>query len=74
LRENVSYCKIVAQGLAGGTESSRDVRAWSMLLVLIGGINIASGMKSEEVSNTVADAIKSAAINAAGRARVVKKL
>jgi TetR/AcrR family transcriptional repressor of nem operon len=66
--------KIVAQGLAGGTESSRDVRAWSMLGVLIGGINIARGMKSEQVSNTVADAIKSAAINAAGRARVVKKL
>lgn len=64
--------KIMAQGLAGGTESSRDVRAWSMLGVLIGGINIARGMKSEEVSNTVADAIKSAAINAAGRARIVK--
>lgn len=64
--------KIVAQGLAGGTEDSRDVRAWSMLSILIGGINIARGMKSEVISNTVADAIKTAAISAAGRARVVK--
>lgn len=64
--------KIMAQGLAGGTENSRGVRAWSMLGVLIGGINIARGMKSEAVSNSVADAIKSAAISAAGKARVVK--
>ncbi|MFT7471914.1 MAG: hypothetical protein ACI8XU_001810 [Kiritimatiellia bacterium] len=40
-----------------------------MIGVLVGGINIARGMKSEEVSNTVADAI-----NAAGRARIVKFL
>lgn len=66
--------RIVAQGLTGGNENSRDDRAWSMLGVLIGGINIARGMKSEAVSNTVADAIMSAAISAAGKARVVKPL
>ncbi|PCJ23632.1 MAG: TetR family transcriptional regulator [SAR86 cluster bacterium] len=65
--------KIVAQGLAGGTENSRSVRAWSMLGVLIGGISIARGMKSKAVSNAVADAIKSAAIDAAGRACSVKR-
>lgn len=68
----LAIAKIVAQGLLGGTEDSRVNRAWSMLGTLIGGINIARGMKSKEVSNRVADAITSAAINAAGRARVVK--
>jgi hypothetical protein len=66
--------KLVAQGLAGGTENSRNDRAWSMIGVLVGGINIARGMKSEEVSNAVADAIKFAAINSAGRARIVKSI
>jgi TetR/AcrR family transcriptional repressor of nem operon len=70
----LSIVKVVARGLAGGTEKSRDERAWSMLGVLIGGINIARGMKSEEISNIVAVAIKSAAISAAGRACVVKPL
>jgi hypothetical protein len=45
-----------------------------MIGVLVGGINIARGMKSEEVSNAVADAIKFAAINSAGRARIVKSI
>lgn len=66
--------KIVAQGLAEGTEENRDSRAWSMLGVLIGGINIARGMNNEEVSNMVADAIKSTAISVAGQACVVKPL
>jgi TetR/AcrR family transcriptional repressor of nem operon len=70
----LSIVKVVAQGLAGGTEKSREERAWSMLSVLIGGINIARGMKGEEISNIVAAAIKSAVITAAGRTRVVKPL
>ena len=37
-----------------------------MLGVLIGGISLARGMKSEETSNVIADALKLAAINAAG--------
>jgi len=65
--------KLVAQGLAGGTKNSRNVRAWSMLGVLIGGINMARGMKSKAASNAVADAIKSAAISAAGRASAVER-
>jgi AcrR family transcriptional regulator len=67
-----AIAKIVAQGLAGGTENSRANRAWSMLGVLIGGVNIARSMKSEEVSNAVAEAIKASAISTAGRARIVK--
>jgi TetR/AcrR family transcriptional repressor of nem operon len=64
--------KVVTQGLSGGTEKNRYNRAWSMLGVLIGGINIARGMKSEKTSNLVAEAIKLATINAAGRTRTVK--
>jgi len=67
-----AIAKVVAQGLSGGTERNRYDRAWSLLGVLIGGLNIARGMKSEKISNLVADAIKLAAINAAGRTGAVK--
>ena len=67
-----AIAKIVTQGLSGGTERNRYNRAWSMLGVLIGGINIARGMKSEKISNLVADAIKLAAIKVAGLPRAVK--
>jgi TetR/AcrR family transcriptional repressor of nem operon len=58
--------KIIVQGLAGGTDENRFSRAWSLLGVLIGGINIARSMKSVGASEAVADAIRFAAINAAG--------
>ena len=62
---------LVARGLAGGSEQDRRTRAWSMLGVLIGGINVARAMKSTKASEEVAEAIKTAAIKAAGRARAI---
>lgn len=60
---------LVAQGLAGDSDEERRARAWSMLGILIGGINIARAMKSTKASEEVADAIKAAAIKAAGSTR-----
>jgi TetR/AcrR family transcriptional repressor of nem operon len=60
---------LVARGLSGGSGDDRRARAWSMLGVLIGGINVARAMKSTKASEEVAEAIKSAAIKAAGRTR-----
>lgn len=60
---------IVANGLAGSSEQDRRTRAWAMLGVLIGGINVARAMKSAKVSEEVAEAVKTAAIKAAGRTK-----
>ena len=60
---------LVARGLAGSSGEDRRARAWSMLGVLIGGINIARAMKSNKASEEVAEAIQAAAIKAAGRTR-----
>lgn len=57
---------LIAQGLAGGTDQDRLARAWSILAILIGGINVARAMKSTKASEEVARAITAAAITAAG--------
>lgn len=62
---------LIANGLAGSSEEERRTRAWSMLGVLIGGINVARAMKSTKVIEEVAEAIKSSAIKAAGRTRAI---
>ena len=60
---------LVARGLAGRSNEDRRARAWSMLGVLIGGITVARAMKNAKASEEVAEAIKAAAIKAAGRTR-----
>ena len=60
---------LAADGLAGSSLEDRRARAWAMLGVLIGGINVARAMKSAKASEEVAKAIKAAAIKAAGRTR-----
>jgi len=66
-----TIAELVARGLAGGTNKDRLSRAWSMLGVLIGGINIARAMKSTKASKEIAEAIKSSAIKIAGCTCVV---
>lgn len=61
----------IAAGLAGGNETERLERAWAMLATLIGGLNVVRAMKNTKASDQVADAIKNAAVNAAGRTRTV---
>ena len=64
---------LVASGLAGSSEQERRARAWSMLGILIGGLNVARAMKSTKVAEEVADAIKASAVKAAGKARTCKE-
>ena len=63
---------LIANGLVGNAEDRR-ARAWAMLGILIGGINLARAMKSAKLSSEIADAIKTSAIKAAGRARATSQ-
>jgi len=62
---------LVAGGLASGSNKNRRERAWAMLGVLIGGLNVARAMKHKKTSEEVAEAIKAAAIEAAGRTQAI---
>jgi len=64
---------LVAQGLAGGSLGERRGRAWAMLGILIGGINVARAMKTPTAADEVSDAIKASAIEAAGPAGIVAR-
>lgn len=64
---------LVARGLAGSSDEDRRARAWSLLGVLIGGLNVTRAMKSTKASEEVAEAIKTAAIKAAGRTRATAR-
>lgn len=60
---------LVSRGLGGNSDEDRRARAWAMLGVLIGGINVARAMKGAKVADEVANAIVAAAVKAAGRTR-----
>ena len=62
---------LISRGLSGNSDDDRRARAWAMLGVLIGGINVARAMKNTKVAEEVASAITAAAIKAAGRTRSV---
>ncbi|MEN8180177.1 MAG: TetR/AcrR family transcriptional regulator [Pseudomonadota bacterium] len=64
---------LVARGLAGSSDEDRRARAWSLLGVLIGGLNVTRAMKSTKASEEVAEAIKTAAIKAVGRTRATAR-
>ncbi len=64
---------LVANGLAGSSNEDRRARAWSMLGVLIGGVNVVRALNSTKVTEEVSEAIKAAAIKAAGRTRAQNK-
>ena len=57
---------LVAGGLAAGSEEARRARAWAMLSVLIGGLNVARAMASGQVAEEIAQAVKQAAVQVAG--------
>lgn len=68
-KKMTAIADLVSQGLAGGSDEEIRARAWSMLGILIGGINVTRAMKSARASEEVAEAIKAAAVKAAGRTR-----
>jgi len=65
-KKMTKIANLIAQGLVGN-DKDRFARAWSMLGILIGGINIARAMKTTKMSQEVAEAIKTAVINTAGQ-------
>ena len=68
-KKMVRIADLVSGGLAGSSDEDRRTRAWAMLGVLIGGINVARAMKGARVADEVANATIAAAIKAAGRPR-----
>ena len=66
-KKMTKIANLIVAGLADGSVEDRRARAWAMLGVLIGGINVARAMKGVKVTDEVSNAIKKAAIEAAGR-------
>ena len=52
---------LVSHGLAGDSDEERRAKAWAILSVLIGGINVARAMKGAKVADEVANATITAA-------------
>lgn len=63
---------IVAQGLEAENHAAARARAWAMLAVLIGGLNLARAAQSPTTGGELANAIAAAAIAAAGPARIAQ--
>ncbi|MCZ4279473.1 TetR/AcrR family transcriptional regulator [Kiloniella laminariae] len=57
---------LIAAGLAGGNSDQRLARAWGYLGTLIGGLTITRAMQNRDSAETIAKAIKSAALGCAG--------
>lgn len=67
--------RIVAQaaaGLDGGSVAEREARAWAMLSSLIGGLTMARAVADRAAQDKIADAVRSAAVVAAGPTKVLK--
>ncbi|PCI59988.1 MAG: TetR family transcriptional regulator [Kordiimonadales bacterium] len=60
--------RLVADGLAGGTDDARLARAWAMLSTLIGGLTTSRAVASGELADQIAAAVHGAALAAAGDA------
>lgn len=60
---------LIADGLSGGSEDEKLVRAWSFLSILIGGINVVRALKTASVSDDIAMMLEESAINAAGKVK-----
>ncbi len=53
---------LIAQGLDGGDLKALKDRAWSFLSVLIGGLTVCRGLESEELVESVSEAVAKAAV------------
>ncbi len=68
-KKMTTIADLAARGLAGASDEDRRARAWALLSVLIGGLNLARAMKNTKAGDEVAAAVSAAAIRAAGRTR-----
>jgi AcrR family transcriptional regulator len=57
---------LIAKGLSGGSDEERTARAWSMLGILIGGVNLSRAMQNVSIAEDIAQAIKLSVVNVAG--------
>lgn len=62
----------IARGLEAEDRAAARARAWAMLGILIGGLNLARAMHSQAAIEEVANAIAAAAVTAAGPSCIVK--
>lgn len=62
---------LIAHGLAGADAEESRTRAWAMLGILTGGLNLARALHSDAAVEEVARAIGVAALQAAGTTRTV---
>ena len=60
---------LLAAGLTGKSDEECRARAWAMLGILIGGINVARAMETSKVADEIAESIKTAAVKVAGHTR-----
>ncbi|MDM5177156.1 TetR/AcrR family transcriptional regulator [Massilia sp. DJPM01] len=65
---------IVARGLEAENHAAARARAWAMLAVLIGGLNLARAVQCRTTIGELANAIAAAAVAAAGPSCIVKDL
>jgi AcrR family transcriptional regulator len=64
-----SIAGLVADGLSGNSDEDRRARAWAVLGVLIGGVNVARAMKTPKIADEIAESIKAATVKVAGQTR-----
>lgn len=56
----------VATGLAGGSEAERQARAWALLAMLAGGVNMARAVPDPALAEQIAMTVQDAAMRIAG--------
>lgn len=64
--------ELVASGLAGTSDRDRLARAWALLSILVGGLNVSLAVKNLKLADEIAIAVKTAAINIAGSTQQTK--
>jgi TetR/AcrR family transcriptional regulator, transcriptional repressor for nem operon len=57
----------VADGLVGSNARDRLARAWALLAILSGGVTLARAVEDRQASETIAAAVRQAALKAAGK-------
>ena len=62
----VTIATLMAKGLAGGSQKERLARAWAVLSLLIGGLNVARAVEAPKVANQIADSVIASASLLAG--------
>lgn len=68
-KKMIAIAELIADGLQGEAVEDRRARAWALLGILIGGVNVARGVQKAAVADEIARGVKAAAVAVAGPAR-----